>query len=300
MRSKNKWKNKRKNNKYQNLLFQIFLLISLAPDAWAQRFDEAKISQIIEVSRQFPSTVINNLEFGELQTKINFQFLILEDSSLWVRPLLKDDERVTRLGPLAIDRGKPVKIKLQKYLARGFLFFHDHLYLIAADKKSAGSDRQFLLELLPTMGRPPRFFHNEFWPLIGLTTLGLAAFLTLAHFADDDGSDGGVIFCYGVFAAAEFTAGLRRNIRDCRSRVSSLLPVQNKNNERLNVLQVVRSPDGTIADVNLQSQSNQIYKLSEMLGLDRRKSRWRPWRRRTPADCRGMLTLNVDAKPRGN
>lgn len=149
------------------LIFRIFIPLFFALRATAEvtvsapQFNEAEVVKQVSVKRVVPKDVLKHPEPGKVWTHLEFEFLILKDSSLWVRPLLPAGEEKVHFGPLEIDRSVPHHIPVTGFTPVEFAKVGEQAYLVVNNE---GTSDKYLVELKPTIGRKPNLLRALLQP----------------------------------------------------------------------------------------------------------------------------------------
>ncbi len=248
-----------------SMLVGILSIALIGHLAQAANYSEDQVVKHFSIKRTVPKFVLLNPAEGQMRADIYFEFLILKDSSLWIRPLLSSTEEKVKLVGFEIDRAQPQEIKLNGFVAEEFFAINKHVYLVVKQNEVQPSRKRFLIELNPKIGVPPKLTRAVFnVPVIVTVFLGEEMFHRI-----EPSLKGAVSAALGIGLVGVTWSKIYRNICDringCKASVSGDLGVvKNREGRPLSIRQFIFNPNYSVADVILADEHGNKEFLSQL------------------------------------
>ena len=204
------------------------------------------------------AAVLDRVEFETAQ-QIKFELQISDESLLTVRAMLPREQKNAMAGPLPLDRTQPTKINLGRYLPMQFIEFRNHLYALVSARPEGS---RLLLDMFPTITEPD-FLHKFCLWILPTISAASAADAVYAFSQGHWGQMSAQIFnC--VVNGVGYGALYKLSTRKYQARIDQPKIVADDRGRPLTVSQIKRDANGNVIDAELESESGEEYRLSDV------------------------------------
>jgi hypothetical protein len=192
-----------------------------------------------------------------------FEGLVLDDASLWIRPVLKGKEAVAKVGPISLSRTVPVNVPLAGYKAHEFFAFDNQVYVTVSD--SIDPEHRYIMALKPHMQTPTNL-GRMVWAAIPIRNLIIISYLNVMLLEAYPKTCLALTWLFSALGVSQCLTDITNEIE--RNRVSVLPhePVARESGDRLRVARYVYDSNWKIKDVLLRARDGKNYSLRELTG----------------------------------
>lgn len=238
-------------------IISIFVGLFFASSAFAQ-FSEEDVVKRISTKKWVSKSKMNEAVGDGLRAEVYFEFLLLKDNSLWLRPLLSESESRVKFGFRDIDRTEPVKIEIKGFVPVEFFELGRKVYVVVRQPDSVGGKERYLVNLEADLGPKPSVSNalldgGIIYPGLGATFLHGTGFM------------GNIVASVlTVITTYKFIVNMCAEMDNCQARTEGEISVR-KNSEGypVTVARYVIDPlkAGVLRDVIVKDSAGKEYSL---------------------------------------